>query len=167
MDVQPTPFAELTVMKKVKRIIVAMVGGTVLALGIALMVLPGPAFLVIPAGLAILAVEFAWARRWLRAAREFVQGNVASNGDYPGATVRLTALGKLKHRVGAIVSGAVFVVAFALLALAGAGFVAIPAVLGILTMEFKRVRRWLRNGRNFLLRANPLPGKDTVIRRLR
>ena len=56
-------------MKKVKRIIVAVVGGTVLVLGIVLIVLPGPAFLVIPAGLAILAVEFAWAKRWLRSAR--------------------------------------------------------------------------------------------------
>ena len=59
----------MTALKHIKRIIVAVVGGTVLALGIALMVLPGPAFLVIPAGLAILAVEFAWARRWLRSAR--------------------------------------------------------------------------------------------------
>jgi tellurite resistance protein TerC len=32
--------------------------------------LPGPAFIVIPAGLGILALEFAWARRWLRIARE-------------------------------------------------------------------------------------------------
>jgi tellurite resistance protein TerC len=69
MNVQPTPFPELTAMKKIKRIIVAMVGGTVLAVGLALVVLPGPAFLVIPAGLAILAMEFAWARRWLRKAR--------------------------------------------------------------------------------------------------
>ena len=59
----------MTALKHIKRIIVAVVGGTVLALGIALMVLPGPAFLVIPAGLAILAIEFAWARRWLRSAR--------------------------------------------------------------------------------------------------
>ncbi|MBI2926834.1 MAG: PGPGW domain-containing protein [Verrucomicrobia bacterium] len=59
----------MTALKRIKRIIVAVVGGTVLALGIALMVLPGPAFLVIPAGLAILAIEFAWARRWLRSAR--------------------------------------------------------------------------------------------------
>jgi len=58
-------------MKKVKRILVAVVGATVLALGIALVVLPGPAFLVIPAGLAILAIEFAWARRWLHNARSF------------------------------------------------------------------------------------------------
>ena len=59
----------MTAMKKIRRIIVAVVGGTVLALGIALIVLPGPAFIVIPAGLAILAIEFAWARRWLRSAR--------------------------------------------------------------------------------------------------
>jgi len=60
-------------MKKVKRILVAVVGATVLALGIALVVLPGPAFLVIPAGLAILAIEFAWARRWLHKARSFLR----------------------------------------------------------------------------------------------
>ena len=70
MNVQPTSFAELTAMKKIKRIIVAIVGGTVLVFGVALIVLPGPAFIVIPAGLAILAMEFAWARRWLRKAVE-------------------------------------------------------------------------------------------------
>jgi hypothetical protein len=48
-----------------KRIVIALIGGTVLLLGVLLIVLPGPAFLVIPAGLAILATEFAWARRWL------------------------------------------------------------------------------------------------------
>jgi len=35
-------------------------------LGIAMIVLPGPAFIVIPIGLAILGAEFAWAQRWLR-----------------------------------------------------------------------------------------------------
>jgi len=56
-------------MQRFKRIGVTVVGSTVLALGIALIVLPGPAFIVIPAGLAILAIEFAWARRWLRSGR--------------------------------------------------------------------------------------------------
>lgn len=56
--------------KQVKRIAVAIIGGTVVAIGIALIVLPGPAFLVIPAGLAILATEFEWARRWLKKAKE-------------------------------------------------------------------------------------------------
>jgi tellurite resistance protein TerC len=53
-----------------RRIAVALVGGTVLLVGLALIVLPGPAFVVIPVGLAILGLEFAWARRWLRKVKE-------------------------------------------------------------------------------------------------
>jgi tellurite resistance protein TerC len=48
-----------------KRLIVSVVGFTVLLIGIAMIVLPGPAFIVIPLGLAILASEFVWARRLL------------------------------------------------------------------------------------------------------
>jgi len=55
---------------QVKKILVAIVGFTVLGIGIALIVLPGPAFLIIPTGLAILAVEFAWARRLLTRMKE-------------------------------------------------------------------------------------------------
>jgi len=53
-----------------RRIAVAVVGGTVLLVGFALIVLPGPAFVVIPVGLAILGLEFAWARLWLRKVKE-------------------------------------------------------------------------------------------------
>jgi tellurite resistance protein TerC len=53
-----------------RRIAVAVVGGTVLLVGVALIVLPGPALVVIPLGLAILGIEFAWARRWLRKVKE-------------------------------------------------------------------------------------------------
>jgi len=49
-----------------KRLVVAVIGGTVLLLGVAMIVLPGPALVLIPAGLAILATEFLWARRALR-----------------------------------------------------------------------------------------------------
>jgi hypothetical protein len=52
-----------------RKVAVLIVGGTVLAAGVALIVLPGPAFLVIPAGLAILATEFLWARRLLQYAK--------------------------------------------------------------------------------------------------
>lgn len=62
-------------LRTIKRIATIVVGGTVLAIGVALLVLPGPAFVVIPVGLAILAVEFAWARRLLRKARGFLQRN--------------------------------------------------------------------------------------------
>lgn len=51
---------------------VALAGGLVLLLGLLLIPLPGPGLLVAPLGLAILALEFAWARRWLDTARERV-----------------------------------------------------------------------------------------------
>ncbi len=51
-------------MTYLRKFLVAIVGGIILAIGVAMIVLPGPAVLVIPAGLAILAVEFAFARRW-------------------------------------------------------------------------------------------------------
>ena len=69
MNVQGTRFMDLTTRKKLKRIAVAVTGATVVVIGVALIVLPGPAFLVIPAGLAILAIEFVWAKRWLLKAR--------------------------------------------------------------------------------------------------
>ncbi|MCU0759391.1 MAG: PGPGW domain-containing protein [Steroidobacteraceae bacterium] len=48
-----------------KRIAVTLLGSSVLLVGLAMLVLPGPAFVVIPAGLAILGLEYAWARAWL------------------------------------------------------------------------------------------------------
>ena len=56
-----------------KRIVVAVVGGTVTLIGIALIVLPGPAFIVIPIGLSILATEFVWARGFLKKTREMAK----------------------------------------------------------------------------------------------
>ena len=53
-----------------RHIAIALVGFTVLLVGVAMLVLPGPAFIVIPVGLGILGLEFAWARRWLRNVKE-------------------------------------------------------------------------------------------------
>ncbi|OGL03487.1 MAG: hypothetical protein A3E31_08125 [Candidatus Rokubacteria bacterium RIFCSPHIGHO2_12_FULL_73_22] len=61
-------------LRRARRLVVAVIGGTVLALGVAMLVLPGPAFVVIPLGLAILATEFVWARRLLKRVREQVRG---------------------------------------------------------------------------------------------
>jgi tellurite resistance protein TerC len=58
---------------RVRKTIVAIVGGTVLLFGIILIFLPGPSFLVIPAGLAILATEFVWARRWLERVKRLIE----------------------------------------------------------------------------------------------
>ena len=70
-----------------KRIVVAALGGTVLLIGVAMVVLPGPAFVVIPLGLAILATEFVWARRWLRKLKSMIPGNKVdgANTEPPGA----------------------------------------------------------------------------------
>ena len=58
--------------KHARKIVVGIFGGFVLLAGIAMIVLPGPAFIVIPAGLAILATEFEWARRWLHRVRTYI-----------------------------------------------------------------------------------------------
>ncbi|HEU0223827.1 MAG TPA: PGPGW domain-containing protein [Steroidobacteraceae bacterium] len=52
-----------------RRIVVGMIGGTILLIGVAMVVLPGPAILVIPIGLGVLGLEFAFARHWLRKLR--------------------------------------------------------------------------------------------------
>ena len=53
--------------RPVRRVIVLVIGGTFLLLallGFVLPILPGWVF--VPAALGILAIEFAWARRWLK-----------------------------------------------------------------------------------------------------
>jgi hypothetical protein len=57
----------------IRRLIVGVIGGTILLIGLALLFLPGPAVLVIPLGLAILATEFAWARHYLTKARKLFE----------------------------------------------------------------------------------------------
>lgn len=52
-----------------RKLAIALAGGSVVLVGIAMLALPGPAIVVIPLGLAILATEFLWARRWLKRAK--------------------------------------------------------------------------------------------------
>lgn len=56
--------------RQVKRIIVFVVGMTVVLIGIAMIVLPGPGMVVIPLGLLILATEFVWAKKLLERVRQ-------------------------------------------------------------------------------------------------
>lgn len=53
-------------LKQIKKIIIAVVGFTILLFGLLMIVLPGPAFIFIPLGLTILATEFVWAEMWLK-----------------------------------------------------------------------------------------------------
>jgi tellurite resistance protein TerC len=59
-----------------RRIAIGVVGASVVLVGVAMLVLPGPAFIVIPTGLAILSIEFAFARRWLHSIRNGSQNAV-------------------------------------------------------------------------------------------
>jgi tellurite resistance protein TerC len=58
--------------KAARRIVIGLVGLTVLLIGVIMIFTPGPALVVIPVGLAILSIEFAWARAWLRHLRESI-----------------------------------------------------------------------------------------------
>jgi tellurite resistance protein TerC len=52
--------------RRARSIAIILIGGSVVLVGVAMLVLPGPAFLVIPAGLAILGTEVLWARRIMK-----------------------------------------------------------------------------------------------------
>ncbi len=70
-----------------RRVIIGAVGFTIVTIGILMLVLPGPAFVVIPFGLAVLGAEFAFARRWIHILRIQTRNGLNSIG-----------LGKKSHR---------------------------------------------------------------------
>jgi uncharacterized protein (TIGR02611 family) len=65
-------------LRQLKRMLVLVIGGTLIIVGLAMIFLPGPATVVIPLGLGILATEFIWAKRLLvstmERARDLVSG---------------------------------------------------------------------------------------------
>ena len=58
------------IVRHTRRLIVFVIGSTVLLFGIILIFTPGPAIIVIPIGLAILATEFVWAELLLHKIKE-------------------------------------------------------------------------------------------------
>ena len=65
--------------KAARRIVIAVVGLTIFLLGVVMLVTPGPGLLFIPLGLAVLSIEFAWARFWLRRVREGISSINSKN----------------------------------------------------------------------------------------
>jgi uncharacterized protein (TIGR02611 family) len=63
---------------RLRKLVVGVLGVSIVIIGAAMLLLPGPAVIVIPAGLALLATEFAWARRLLRRVKKKI------NAVYPG-----------------------------------------------------------------------------------
>lgn len=65
--------------KRIKRLAIIVAGFTIVLLGIAMIFLPGPAIIVIPLGLGILATELIWARRLLERIKANVQHTMQGN----------------------------------------------------------------------------------------
>lgn len=86
-------------MQVAKRFAVTIVGFALLALGAAMMVLPGPGIIVIVGGLAVLATEYVWARRLLirakREAEKVQEASISSPGRTAGTVLFGLALGGL------------------------------------------------------------------------
>ena len=61
------------IFKRTRKVFIAVAGTTVLLVGILMIALPGPAFVVIPLGLGILATEFIWAKRLLKKMKEKIR----------------------------------------------------------------------------------------------
>ncbi len=59
-----------------KKVGVAIVGGILTLAGIAALVLPGPGFVLVAAGLAVLGTQFRWARRPLKYAKDKAQEGI-------------------------------------------------------------------------------------------
>lgn len=69
-----------------RRIVIGVIGGTLLLFGVIMLVTPGPGLVGIAAGLAVLAVEFTWARIWLKRLRRKMSdaGNSLRGRDIDG-----------------------------------------------------------------------------------
>ncbi|MFG0275113.1 MAG: PGPGW domain-containing protein [Phycisphaerales bacterium] len=64
------------VLRQARRLVVLVIGLTVILAGVAMLVLPGPGWVAIFAGLGILSAEFVWARLWLRRANRLAQRGI-------------------------------------------------------------------------------------------
>jgi tellurite resistance protein TerC len=55
---------------KIRKIVITIIGFSVIVIGCALIFLPGPAFIIIPIGIAILSIEYGWAKKLLAKVKE-------------------------------------------------------------------------------------------------
>src|SRR5918911_474033 len=145
----------------VKTVVVAVLGGLLTLAGIALLVLPGPGFVLVAAGLAVLATRFSWAKKPLDYAKDKAQEGVEE-------------VAKSPWRAAGALLAALVLVALGALALAGVhvpfvnAFTAVVLILSGLflvgTVVFaRRRRRTLRAGADG--RRRPRPSEERPRRR--
>ena len=101
MDLNPLSQIARFIGRSGKRIAVTVAGTVVLVTGVVMMVTPGPGVLLILAGLAILATEWAWAERALDKAKERTGDAFKVATASPGRIVLSVVL-----TLGAIAAGA-------------------------------------------------------------
>jgi uncharacterized protein (TIGR02611 family) len=102
----------------VKTAAVAVLGGVLTLAGIALLVLPGPGFVLVAAGLAVLATRFSWAKKPLDYAKDKAQQGVEE-------------VAKSPWRASAAVLAALVLVALGALALLGVDLPFVNAVTAV------------------------------------
>ena len=84
--------------KAARRVVIGTVGATVLLIGLVMIVTPGPAIVIIPIGLAILSIEFAWARLWLRRLRRSISNRNLNDLDRRAAAHQQRVAGRAKKK---------------------------------------------------------------------
>jgi len=60
-------------LSKVKSSLLSVLGFILVALGLVFIILPGPAILFLPLGLALLSLEYDWAKIWLRRCQRWMR----------------------------------------------------------------------------------------------
>ncbi len=58
---------------KIKATLLTLIGFACVAIGLIFVLLPGPAFLFLPVGLALLSLEYDWAKTWLRRCQRWMR----------------------------------------------------------------------------------------------
>lgn len=66
-------------LRKARQLVIGVIGTTVVLIGIIMIFTPGPAIVVIPLGLGILATEFVWARDLLHKVRTYIENKTKKN----------------------------------------------------------------------------------------
>jgi uncharacterized protein (TIGR02611 family) len=132
-------------LRAIRRVAVTVVGSVVLTAGVLMLVLPGPGLLGVAAGLAILATEYHWARRYV----DRVRARAHQVSQLSAASPRNT-VGAVLFAVLLVVAGAVLLVSPGLLPFggtaAGVGLVVGGAVICLGTVLGYRERRLALRG---------------------
>lgn len=69
---------------KIKKLVISIGGGFCLLIGAIFIILPGPAVIFLPVGLAILSLEYAWAKVWLKKAQRCLRNSAVKTDDVLG-----------------------------------------------------------------------------------